>query len=42
MDSVVMPKYYMQFADHELLDLIREAVKSIVAFGMTISDLPIS
>jgi hypothetical protein len=42
MDSMVVPKYYMQFGDYELIDLVRMAVKDIVTFGITLSDLPIA
>ena len=41
-ESVVLPKYYMQLADHQLLDLFREAVKAIVVFGKTLPDLPLA
>ena len=40
-DSAVTTKYYLQFADHEMKDLIRESVKSIITYGTKLSDLPL-
>lgn len=40
-ESPISDKYYLQLADHSLLDLLREAVKSILIFNLPLEELPI-
>lgn len=41
-DSIVINRYDLQFVDHELIDLLKDAFRKIVVFGATISELPVS
>jgi hypothetical protein len=40
-ESPLADKYYLQLAEHSLLDLLREAVKSILIFNVPLEELPI-